>query len=49
MGLDRPGLHEHRGESGASKDGSVMVTYSADAPFMPKLLYAPGGRHRPGS
>ncbi len=28
---------------GASRDGSVMVTYSADAPFMPKLLYLPGG------
>ncbi len=34
---------------GASKDGSVMVTYSADAPFMPRLLYVPGGTHRPGS
>jgi dipeptidase len=33
---------------GASKDGSVMVTYSADAPFMPKLLYVPGGTHREG-
>ena len=33
---------------GASKDGSVMVTYSADAPFMPKLLYVPGGSHKPG-
>jgi dipeptidase len=31
---------------GASKDGSVMVTYSADAPFMPKLLYVPGGAHK---
>ena len=28
---------------GASKDGSVMVTYSADAPFMPRLLRVPGG------
>ena len=33
---------------GASRDGSVMVTYSADAPFMPKLLYVPGGTHTPG-
>jgi dipeptidase len=33
---------------GASRDGSVMVTYSADAPFMPKLLYTPGGTHPPG-
>ena len=33
---------------GASKDGSVMVTYSADAPFMPKLLYVPGGKHQAG-
>jgi dipeptidase len=33
---------------GASRDGSVMVTYSADAPFMPKLLYVPGGAHQAG-
>src|SRR5271154_1355683 len=33
---------------GASKDGSVMITYSADAPFMPKLLYVPGGTHKAG-
>lgn len=33
---------------GASKDGSAMVTYSADAPFMPKLLYVPGGTHEAG-
>ena len=33
---------------GASKDHSVMVTYSADAPFMPKLLYVPGGTHQAG-
>ena len=26
---------------GAAADGSVMITYSADAPFMPKLLYMP--------
>ena len=29
---------------GASKDGSVLVTYSADAPFMPRLLRV--GRRR---
>ncbi len=34
---------------GASKDGSVMVTYSADAPFMPRLLRVPGGSHPEGS
>src|SRR3954454_8511154 len=33
---------------GASKDGSVMVTYSADAPFMPRLLRVPGGTHKAG-
>jgi dipeptidase len=33
---------------GASKDGSVMVTYSADAPFMPRLLRVAGGTHAPG-
>ncbi len=33
---------------GASKDGSVMISYSADAPFMPRLLYVPGGKHQPG-
>jgi dipeptidase len=33
---------------GASKDGSVMITYSADAPFMPKLLHVPGGKHTVG-
>ena len=33
---------------GASKDGSVMVTYSADAPFMPRLLYVPGGTQKAG-
>jgi dipeptidase len=33
---------------GASRDGSVMVTYSADAPFMPRLLRVPGGEHAPG-
>ncbi len=30
---------------GASKDGSVLVTYSADAPFMPRLLRVAGGEH----
>ncbi|MDG3004920.1 dipeptidase [Paludisphaera mucosa] len=34
---------------GASRDGSVMVTYSADAPFMPKLLRVAGGVHPPGT
>jgi dipeptidase len=34
---------------GATKDGSVMITYSADAPFMPRLLRIPGGAHSPGS
>ncbi|MFO1078814.1 MAG: C69 family dipeptidase [Planctomycetota bacterium] len=33
---------------GASADGSVMITYSADAPFMPKLLFHAGGDHRAG-
>ncbi len=31
--------------AGASTDGSVFITYSADAPFMPKLLLHPGGEH----
>lgn len=34
---------------GASADGSTMITYSADAAFMPKLLLVPGGRHAEGS
>lgn len=34
--------------AGATTDGSVMITYSADAPFMPKLLLHPGGEHAPG-
>jgi dipeptidase len=34
---------------GASKDGSVMVTYSADAPFMPRLLRVPGGTFPAGT
>jgi dipeptidase len=33
---------------GASKDRSVMVTYSADAPFLPRLLYVPGGPQKAG-
>lgn len=34
---------------GASRDRSVMITYSADAPFLPKLLYMPGGTHTEGT
>jgi dipeptidase len=34
---------------GASKDGSVLVTYSADAPFMPRLLRVAGGTNPAGS
>ena len=34
---------------GASRDGAVMITYSADAPFMPRLLRVPGGTHAPGT
>jgi dipeptidase len=34
---------------GASKDGSVFMTYSADAPFMPRLLRCAGGLHQPGA
>lgn len=34
---------------GASADGSVMITYSADAPFMPRLLHSPGGVHARGT
>jgi dipeptidase len=30
---------------GASADGSTMITYSADAAFLPKLLLVPGGQH----
>jgi len=33
---------------GASTDGSVMITYSADAAFMPKLLHHQGGKHEKG-
>ena len=34
---------------GASRDGSVFITYSADAPFMPKLLHSPAGVHPKGA
>ncbi len=34
---------------GASKDGSVFITYSADGPFMPRLVYLPAGDHKPGT
>ena len=35
--------------AGASADGSVMITYSADAPFLPRLLHVPGGVHDAGA
>ena len=34
---------------GATADGSTMITYSADAPFMPRLLLVPGGKHEDGA
>ena len=34
--------------AGASTDGSVMITYSADAPFLPKLLRNEGGPQKSG-
>ena len=34
--------------AGASTDGSVMITYSADAAFLPKLLFHKGGEHEAG-
>ena len=34
---------------GASADGSVMITYSADAAFLPRLIHVPGGDHAPGT
>ncbi|MEM7202291.1 MAG: C69 family dipeptidase [Planctomycetota bacterium] len=34
---------------GATTDGSVMITYSADAPFLPKLLHHQGGSHTTGT
>ncbi|MBM4062404.1 MAG: dipeptidase [Planctomycetes bacterium] len=33
----------------ATTDGSTMITYSADAPFLPRLLLVPGGEHEPGA
>ena len=35
---------------GATTDGSVMITYSADAPFLPRLLHVTrAASHEPGS
>ena len=34
---------------GASRDGSVLITYSADGPFMPRLLHLPAADHKPGT
>src|SRR5262249_51945529 len=34
---------------GASRDRSNLITYSADAPFMPRLLRVPGGDHPAGT
>ena len=34
---------------GATTDGSVMITYSADAPFLPKLLRHQGGPKKAGT
>ena len=34
---------------GASRDGAVITSYSADAPFMPKLLRVAGGTHPAGT
>lgn len=34
---------------GATTDGSVFITYSADAPFVPRFLHVPGGDHEPGT
>src|SRR5829696_6699337 len=34
---------------GASRDGSVFITYSADGPFMPRLLHLPAADHKPGT
>jgi dipeptidase len=34
---------------GATKDGSVMITYSADAAFLPKLLHHTGGPKKAGT
>jgi dipeptidase len=34
---------------GASRDGSVFITYSADTKGMPKLIRIPGGKHEAGT
>jgi len=34
---------------GASKDGSVMITYSADGASMPRLIHVPSADHKPGT
>ncbi len=34
---------------GASKDGSVMITYTCDGEFLPHLEYIPAQDHEPGS
>jgi dipeptidase len=34
---------------GASKDGSVMITYNCDGEFLPLLEYVPAQDHEPGS
>ncbi len=34
--------------SGATRDGSVMITYSADAPFIPRFLIQPARDFAPG-
>jgi len=34
---------------GASKDGSVMITYTCDGEFLPHLEYIPAQDHKPGS
>lgn len=33
---------------GASEDGSVMITYTCDAEFLPQLEYTPAADHKPG-
>jgi dipeptidase len=33
---------------GASKDGSVMITYACDGEFHPRLQYHPAADHKPG-
>lgn len=33
---------------GASSDGSVMITYTCDGEFHPRLRYTPAGDHAPG-